>query len=238
MVNIPDYTLRVLKDGEPDLGDPRRGRQADASDAAAHRDDEIHHRQPDLERAAVDHQQRISAGAAAGSDRARRAWASRSISNRDGSVHIYQPPGDGNALGRIRFNFPNQFLVYQHDTPDKHLFAHDERAYSHGCMRVQDPPKYAEVLLGIARPNEGYTAERISKMYGHAEQRHPVPRRRSRCTSPIRPRSSTTPASCRSAQDIYGRDARACSPRSRATSAWSPTARGAAARARERRRAA
>ncbi len=92
------------------------------------------------------------------------------IHNRDGSVHIYQPPGDGNALGRLRFNFPNRFLVYQHDTPDKHLFARDERAYSHGCMRVQDPPKYAEVLLGIARPNETWTAERIKRMYGSSEQ--------------------------------------------------------------------
>ena len=59
--------------------------------------------------------------------------------NADGSVHISQPPGERNALGRIRFNFPNRFLVYQHDTPDKQLFAHDKRAYSHGCMRVQDP---------------------------------------------------------------------------------------------------
>ena len=39
--------------------------------------------------------------------------------NPDGSVHISQPPGEANALGRIRFNFPNKFLVYQHDTPDK-----------------------------------------------------------------------------------------------------------------------
>src|SRR5258708_29783356 len=45
---------------------------------------------------------------------------------RNGSVHISQPPGDRNALGRIRFNFPNKFLVYQHDTPDKHLFANDK----------------------------------------------------------------------------------------------------------------
>ncbi|MGY4285352.1 murein L,D-transpeptidase YcbB/YkuD [Bradyrhizobium sp. LM2.7] len=51
--------------------------------------------------------------------------------NRDGSVHISQPPGEANALGRIRFNFPNKFLVYQHDTPDKNLFARDERAFSH-----------------------------------------------------------------------------------------------------------
>ncbi|MBU6463538.1 MAG: L,D-transpeptidase family protein [Proteobacteria bacterium] len=89
--------------------------------------------------------------------------------NPDGSVHISQPPGEGNALGRIRFNFPNKFLVYQHDTPDKYLFAKDERAYSHGCMRVQYPDQYAAVLLGITEPNEHYTPEKIRSMYGHSE---------------------------------------------------------------------
>ena len=89
--------------------------------------------------------------------------------NRDGSVHISQPPGEANALGRIRFNFPNRFLVYQHDTPDKHLFAHDLRAYSHGCMRVQDPAKYAEVMLGLGKPEDGYTADRIKRMFGTTE---------------------------------------------------------------------
>jgi L,D-transpeptidase YcbB len=88
---------------------------------------------------------------------------------RDGSIHISQPPGEANALGRIRFNFPNKFLVYQHDTPDKHLFAKDERAFSHGCMRVQNPDQYAATLLGITLPNERYTAEKIRGMYGHSE---------------------------------------------------------------------
>ncbi|RXH16401.1 murein L,D-transpeptidase [Bradyrhizobium guangzhouense] len=89
--------------------------------------------------------------------------------NRDGSVHISQPPGEANALGRIRFNFPNKFLVYQHDTPDKYLFAKDERAFSHGCMRVQYPDQYASVLLNIAVPNEHYTPERVRSMYGSGE---------------------------------------------------------------------
>ncbi|NPU64841.1 L,D-transpeptidase family protein [Bradyrhizobium sp. 83012] len=88
---------------------------------------------------------------------------------RDGSIHISQPPGEANALGRIRFNFPNKFLVYQHDTPDKNLFARDERAFSHGCMRVQYPDQYASVLLNIAMPNERYTPERIRSMYGRSE---------------------------------------------------------------------
>ena len=87
----------------------------------------------------------------------------------DGSVHISQPPGEANALGRIRFNFPNKFLVYQHDTPDKNLFAHDRRAYSHGCMRVQDPAKYAEVITSLAMPATPYSAEKIKSMYGHSE---------------------------------------------------------------------
>ncbi len=90
--------------------------------------------------------------------------------NRDGSIHISQPPGERNALGRIRFNFPNKFLVYQHDTPDKHLFAKEERAFSHGCMRVQNPDQYAATLLGITLPNERYTAEKIRSMYGQSER--------------------------------------------------------------------
>ena len=89
--------------------------------------------------------------------------------NRDGSIKISQPPGEANALGRIRFNFPNKFLVYQHDTPDKHLFAKEERAFSHGCMRVQNPDQYGATLLNIVLPNEKYTAEKIRGMYGRGE---------------------------------------------------------------------
>jgi murein L,D-transpeptidase YcbB/YkuD len=88
---------------------------------------------------------------------------------RDGSIHISQPPGEANALGRIRFNFPNKFLVYQHDTPDKHLFAKEERAFSHGCMRVQNPDQYASTLLNIVMPNDRYSPEKIRSMYGHSE---------------------------------------------------------------------
>jgi L,D-transpeptidase YcbB len=90
--------------------------------------------------------------------------------NRDGSVSIRQPPGEKNALGRIKFSFPNKYLVYLHDTPQKHFFAHDRRAYSHGCMRVENPAKFAEVLFGISQPQQGYSAERIKRMFGGSEQ--------------------------------------------------------------------
>jgi L,D-transpeptidase YcbB len=89
--------------------------------------------------------------------------------NADGSIHLSQPPGEQNALGQIRFNFPNKFLVYQHDSNQKYLFANNKRADSHGCMRVQDPVKYAEVLLSIVRPGEGYTQDRIRRMFGAYE---------------------------------------------------------------------
>jgi murein L,D-transpeptidase YcbB/YkuD len=99
--------------------------------------------------------------------------------NPDGSLRVYQPPGERNALGRIRFNFPNQFLVYQHDTPDKKLFARDSRAFSHGCMRVQNPEKYAEVLLSLSQPEDNYTIARVQSMYGDQERtinlKQPIP---------------------------------------------------------------
>jgi murein L,D-transpeptidase YcbB/YkuD len=90
--------------------------------------------------------------------------------NSDGSIRIYQPPSDRNALGRVRFNFPNQFLVYQHDTPDKYLFSKAVRAYSHGCMRVENPDKYAETLLSISQPEDGYTVQRLHSLYGRGER--------------------------------------------------------------------
>jgi len=92
------------------------------------------------------------------------------VSYSGGEVQITQPPGPGNALGRIRFNFPNRFLVYQHDTPDKYMFGQDLRTESHGCMRVQDPAKYAEVLFNIARPDDHWTAEKVTSMFGRVEQ--------------------------------------------------------------------
>jgi murein L,D-transpeptidase YcbB/YkuD len=125
----------------------------------------------------------------------------------DGTIRIYQPPGDRNALGRIRFNFPNKFLVYQHDTPDKQLFAHSKRAYSHGCMRVQDPLKYGEVLLGQVLPNEHYTAERLHKMFGGSEINisfpHPIPVHLTYQTAFV-----DDAGNLQLRDDVYGRDAR------------------------------
>jgi L,D-transpeptidase YcbB len=60
---------------------------------------------------------------------------------------LRQGPGPGNALGRLKFMFPNQFNVYLHDTPARGLFAREERDFSHGCVRVQDPETLAAFVL-------------------------------------------------------------------------------------------
>ena len=64
---------------------------------------------------------------------------------------IRQPPGDDNALGNIKFLFPNSHDIYMHDTPTKNLFAEKSRAFSHGCVRVENPRQLAEYVLGWDR---------------------------------------------------------------------------------------
>jgi murein L,D-transpeptidase YcbB/YkuD len=88
----------------------------------------------------------------------------------DGGIDVTQPPGAGNALGRIKFNFPNKFSVYLHDTPDKRLFANDQRAYSHGCMRVENPTKFGEVLLHLAMNGPTPDAQQLSALFGREER--------------------------------------------------------------------
>lgn len=66
-------------------------------------------------------------------------------------IGIMQPAGGTNALGEIKFLFPNSHSIYMHDTPNRNLFEESKRNFSHGCVRVQNPREFAEVLLGIDR---------------------------------------------------------------------------------------
>jgi L,D-transpeptidase YcbB len=66
-------------------------------------------------------------------------------------IGVRQPPGPKNALGEIKFMFPNKHSIYMHDTPSKPLFNRDSRAFSHGCVRVEDPWGFAEIVLGWDR---------------------------------------------------------------------------------------
>ena len=75
-------------------------------------------------------------------------WGAYSSSS---PIGVQQPPGNGNALGELKFLFPNKHDIYMHDTPSRNLFAETTRAFSHGCVRVENPREFATVLLGWDR---------------------------------------------------------------------------------------
>lgn len=81
------------------------------------------------------------------------------------TVSVRQPPGERNALGFIKFMFPNNHAVYLHDTPNRSLFSAAHRALSHGCVRVDDPFRFADSVL----PNE-WSSDRLKKMIGKGER--------------------------------------------------------------------
>ncbi|WP_428031263.1 L,D-transpeptidase family protein [Ancylobacter sp.] len=85
-----------------------------------------------------------------------------------------QEPGERNALGRMKFMFPNKHAVYLHDTPSRALFARDRRAFSHGCVRVLEPLEFAEVLFSLGRPKEGWTQQKLSRLLGGDEKSLPL----------------------------------------------------------------
>ena len=75
--------------------------------------------------------------------------------------HVYQPPGPRNVLGVVKFLFPNKHGVYMHDTSSKHLFKQQRRTFSHGCMRVRDPVRFAELIL---QEDQGWNREKIDSI--------------------------------------------------------------------------
>jgi L,D-transpeptidase YcbB len=91
-----------------------------------------------------------------------------------GRLTVRQLPGDDNALGRIAFMFPNDHAIYLHDTPARELFDEETRAFSHGCIRVEDPVSLAEFVLG--GESGGWTAERIEAAFGDKQRTVFLPR--------------------------------------------------------------
>jgi murein L,D-transpeptidase YcbB/YkuD len=86
----------------------------------------------------------------------------------DGLPVIRQRPGGKNALGKVKFLFPNSFNIYFHDTPVKSLFEKDKRAYSHGCIRLKEPEKLANYVL---RNQPEWTPEKIEEAMNSGEQK-------------------------------------------------------------------
>jgi murein L,D-transpeptidase YcbB/YkuD len=88
-------------------------------------------------------------------------------------ISIRQPPGERNALGRIKFMFPNKHSVYLHDTPSRSLFVKAARAFSHGCVRVDQPFRLAEYVLN---DKAAWPEKRIEKLIGGSERTISLPR--------------------------------------------------------------
>ncbi|WP_041592404.1 L,D-transpeptidase family protein [Terriglobus roseus] len=88
-----------------------------------------------------------------------------------GTVMVRQKAGNSNSLGLVKFMFPNQFNVYLHDTNEKALFTRTRRDYSHGCVRVQDPPKLADWVL---RDNPKWDADTIAEAMANGDDNKSV----------------------------------------------------------------
>ncbi|CBL44148.1 conserved hypothetical protein [gamma proteobacterium HdN1] len=94
-----------------------------------------------------------------------------------GIYRLRQRPGPGNALGRVKFEFPNSDAIYMHDTPNRGAFSRSRRDFSHGCIRLSDPEKMADFLL-TGQP--GWDKKRVSEAMKSDERRtvtlrNPVP---------------------------------------------------------------
>ena len=113
---------------------------------------------------------------------------------------IQQPPGNKNALGELKFLFPNAHNIYMHDTPNRELFDEAVRDFSHGCVRVQNPAGIRNRAAGLGRGQGRSRYRQQGKPDGQAAPA------RSRSTSPISPPGPTNSGKIQYFDDIYGRD--------------------------------
>ncbi|WP_456388203.1 L,D-transpeptidase family protein [Profundibacter sp.] len=119
--------------------------------------------------------------------------------------NMKQPPSRGNALGLVKFMFPNKYNIYLHDTPSKNLFARNVRAFSHGCIRLQQPFDFAYALLAkqMANPQEFFQAKLKTGLETRVDLKEPVPVHLIYRTAISKPKGGV-----QYRRDIYGRDAK------------------------------
>lgn len=82
---------------------------------------------------------------------------------------VRQKPGPWNALGGVKFLFPNNFRIYLHDTPSKNLFDREKRSFSHGCIRVSEPKKLAQFIL---RDDAGWDSLKITRAMNAGKEQY------------------------------------------------------------------
>ncbi|MFL5728738.1 MAG: murein L,D-transpeptidase, partial [Cytophagaceae bacterium] len=93
----------------------------------------------------------------------------KNVNPQNFNYRFRQTPGSDNALGMIKFLFPNEYDVYLHDTPTHSLFEKSERGFSHGCIRIQDPMKMADYLL---KSDPDWDREKIEKAIKSKEEKY------------------------------------------------------------------
>ena len=227
--NIPEFTMRVLKNGETvhqeklvvgKLETQTPIFSADMKEVIFHPDwgvpdsIKVNELLPYLRRGSA-----YFFGFGGGADtRARAPQPSRQLQwppgrrehgrleqRRHSTVHVHPAGGAGNVLGVLKFRFPNRHDVYMHDTPQRELFSQSRRTFSHGCMRVQNPRRLAEVLLG---EDQGMSAAHVGNLLARGQQtdvqlRRKIPVHVAYFTAVVdeRGRLETFP-------DVYGHDRR------------------------------
>jgi murein L,D-transpeptidase YcbB/YkuD len=115
-----------------------------------------------------------------------------------------QPPSKGNALGLVKFIFPNPHNIYLHDTPAKNLFSREVRAFSHGCVRLADPFDFAYALLAkeVGNPKEFFQSKLATGIEQKVNLKSPVP-----VHIIYRTAYTTAKGHMQYRRDVYGRDA-------------------------------
>ncbi|SEG28509.1 L,D-transpeptidase family protein [Bosea lathyri] len=163
MVNVPEFQVRVFRDGK--LVHQARaivGKPESATPIFSHKMDHVVVNPSWFVPPSILKKEFLPGLAADPDYAAKRGYV---VTRRGSNISVRQPPGERNALGWIKFMFPNDHAVYLHDTPNRRLFSADKRAFSHGCVRVDNPFLLADQVLGPE-----WTHERLKRLIGSGER--------------------------------------------------------------------
>ncbi|WP_332681199.1 L,D-transpeptidase family protein [Bosea sp. (in: a-proteobacteria)] len=163
VVNVPEFKMRMLRDGKL-LHESRVivGKPGSATPIFSHKMEYVVVNPSWYVPPSILKKEFLPGLAADPDYAAKRGYV---VTRRGKSISVRQPPGERNALGWIKFMFPNDHAVYLHDTPNRRLFASNRRAFSHGCVRVENPFALADLVLGPE-----WTSERLKRLIGSGER--------------------------------------------------------------------
>ena len=169
MVNVPEMRVRVFRDGKV-VHEARTiiGKPESATPIFSHKMDHVIVNPSWYVPPSILKKEFLPGLAADPDYAAKRGYVV--TRTKGGGISVRQPPGERNALGWIKFMFPNEHAVYLHDTPNRRLFAGERRALSHGCVRVENPFALADQVLGPE-----WTHERLKRLIGSGERRINLP---------------------------------------------------------------